>query len=232
MTLKISHNTLPGAKDEISNSEALKISSKMEEWHKADYAGYSRIIDVGSDCHPDLENLGELAKLCRTNSKGLPIRDFVILGIGGSSLGAEAILRALRPPLKEPRFHVADNSDPTTFSWLLGSLKQEETLFYVVAKSGGTPETLSQFLIAVDWARKSLGDDWKKHFVLCTDPVKGDLRSLSKRWQLPCLDIPPAVGGRFSALTPVGLFPAAFGGLSIDNFLRGAASVADWNRKD
>jgi glucose-6-phosphate isomerase len=68
--------------------------------------------------------------------------------------------------------------------------------------------------------------------VLCTDPVKGDLRALAQRWKLDCLEVPPAVGGRFTVLTPVGLFPAAFAGIPLEDFLAGASSVAAWERKN
>jgi glucose-6-phosphate isomerase len=229
--LKVTHSSLPGFGAEIPGQEAVKITAKMEEWNRSSYAGFRRLLEHGSDCHPDLKAIRNAADSHRAGGTGRPIRDCVILGIGGSSLGAEAIVRALHPALREPRFHVADNSDPTAFRWLLNELRADETLFYVVAKSGGTPETLSQFLVALDWVRKTVpGDAWKRHFVLCTDPQKGDLRALAQRWKLSCLDVPPAVGGRFSVLTPVGLFPAAFAGLPIEDFLRGASSVAHWDQ--
>jgi glucose-6-phosphate isomerase len=230
--LTVKNATIPGFDAAISGPEAVKLSAKMQEWNASSYAGYRRLLSEGSDCAPDLAKIRALAEAHRKGATGKAIRDFVILGIGGSSLGGEAVVRALRPTLAEPRFHVMDNSDPDWFRWLLDSVKPEETLFYVVAKSGGTPETISQFLVALEWAKKALaGDSWKKHFVLCTDPEKGDLRALARRWKLDCLDVPPAVGGRFSVLTPVGLFPAAFAGLPLEDFLEGARSVAAWETK-
>lgn len=198
------------------------IAAKMKEWDESSYAGYRRAIQKGSDSFPDFASIRRVAEAHRAG-----IRDFVILGIGGSSLGAEAVLRALHPTSAQVRFHILDNADPTWMRWLLDSLNPAATLFYVVAKSGGTPETLSQFLVAREWIQKSVSD-WKKHFVCCTDPSKGDLRALAKKWNLSCLDVPPKVGGRFSVLTPVGLFPAAFAGMPIEDFVAGAASVAAW----
>jgi glucose-6-phosphate isomerase len=218
--LKVTQSSLPPA-----GADEAKIGAKMDEWRQSDYAGFRRVLDPGSDCAPDLARIESLA---RERAKG--IRDFVILGIGGSSLGAEAIVRALHSPLREPRFHVADNADPTVFRWLLDGLNPAETLFYVVAKSGGTPETLSQFLVAQEWCARAT-PNWKKHFVLCTDPAKGDLRALARRWGLDALEVPPAVGGRFTVLTPVGLFPAACAGLPIAELLAGARSVAAWETK-
>lgn len=233
-SLTVSNSTLPGYSDAISGPEALRLSAKMQEWNESSFAGYRRILRKGSDCHPDIGHIRKTANAHRSGATGRPIRDFVLLGIGGSSLGGEAILRALRPGLEEPRFHFMDNSDPQWFRWVLSHAKPEETLFFVVAKSGGTPETMSQFLVAIEWLKKALGggDAWKKHFVLCTDPEKGDLRAVAKRWKLSCLDIPSAVGGRFSALTPVGLFPAAFAGLALEDLLSGAESVAHWEARN
>ncbi|MGZ3650334.1 MAG: glucose-6-phosphate isomerase [Bdellovibrionota bacterium] len=223
--LQVTGSTLPAYA--LTQPELAAITAHMHEWKNSDFAGFRRVLQKGDAAQPDLARIRTLA-----DSRRAGVRDFVILGIGGSSLGAEAMVRALHSPLKEPRFHVADNSDPTVFRWLLDGLKPAETLFYVVAKSGSTPETLSQFLVARDWLANSLGGEaWKKHFVLCTDPVRGDLRTLANRWQLDSLEVPSAVGGRFTALTPVGLFPAAFAGLAIEEFMAGAASVEAWGEK-
>ncbi|HEY8278384.1 MAG TPA: glucose-6-phosphate isomerase [Bdellovibrionota bacterium] len=230
-SLRLESFSIPGYNANELRERGERLLPQLAEWSKSDFAGFRRVLDSGSDCYPDLKKIRRMAAAHRKGSSGKPIRDFVILGIGGSSLGAEAILRALHSPLQEPRFHVLDNADPAQMSWLLKGLDSRETLFYVVAKSGATPETLSQFLVAIQWVKKrAKGESWKKHFVLCTDPAKGDLRTLASRWKLDCLEVPPAVGGRFSVLTPVGLFPAAFAGIPLDPFLKGAASVAAWEK--
>lgn len=228
--LRVTGSTLPPYS--LTPAEKENLGVRMREWNESDYAGFRRVLNQGSDCYPDLAKIRALADSHRKGSSGKAIKDFVVLGIGGSSLGAEAILRALHSPHKEPRFHIADNSDPAVFQWLLDGINPEETLLYVVAKSGGTMETLSQFLVAQDWLQKACPHDgWKKHVVLCTDPQKGDLRALASRWKLDCLEVPSAVGGRFTVLTPVGLFPAVFAGLSAEEFLAGAASVAAWEKQ-
>ena len=227
--LKVIGSTLPPYS--LTAAEKEHLSVRMKEWNESDFAGFRRVLEKGGDCAPDLAKIRALVDSHRVGASGKPIKDFVILGIGGSSLGAEAILRALHSPHKEPRFHIADNSDPAAFRWLLDGINPEETLLYVVAKSGGTMETLSQFLVAQDWLQRSVPHDgWKKHVVLCTDPTKGDLRALANRWKLDCLEVPAAVGGRFTVLTPVGLFPAVFAGLQAEEFLAGAASVASWEK--
>jgi len=161
--------------------------------------------------------------------------DVVILGIGGSALGPIALRTALRPSgwnmLDEktrggyPRLNVLDNVDPETIAALLGRLQLARTLFIVTSKSGGTAETMAQFLI-VHERITSAKLDVAKHLVFVTDPRQGALRPLAERLQVPALDIPPSVGGRFSVLTPVGTLPAALIGIDVQSLLAGADEMA------
>lgn len=161
--------------------------------------------------------------------------DVVILGIGGSALGPIALRTALRPSgwntLNDkardsyPRLHVLDNVDPETISSLLGRLRVSRALFIVTSKSGGTAETMSQFLIVherIGAARL----DVSKHMVFVTDPKQGALRPLAERLRVPALDIPANIGGRFSVLTPVGTLPAALIGIDVKSLLGGAGEMA------
>jgi len=161
--------------------------------------------------------------------------DVVILGIGGSALGPIALRTALRPSslnmLDEksrsgyPRLHVLDNVDPETIDGLLGNLRLDRTLFIVTSKSGGTAETMAQFLIVHDrLTRANL--DVTKQMVFITDPKQGALRPLAEALSVPALDIPASVGGRFSVLTPVGTLPAALIGIDVRSLLSGAGAMA------
>lgn len=161
--------------------------------------------------------------------------DVVILGIGGSALGPIALRTALRPSgwnmLDEkarggyPRLQVLDNVDPETIAALLGRLQLARTLFIVTSKSGGTAETMAQFLVVHDRI-SSAKLDVSKHMVFVTDPKQGALRPLAERLKVPALDIPPNVGGRFSVLTPVGTLPAALIGIDVKSLLAGAGEMA------
>jgi glucose-6-phosphate isomerase len=161
--------------------------------------------------------------------------DVVILGIGGSALGPIALRTALRPSgwnmLDEksrggyPRLHVLDNVDPETIDALLGNLRMDRTLFIVTSKSGGTAETMAQFLIAHDRLTRA-SHDVTKQMVFITDPKQGALRPLAEGLSVPALDIPASVGGRFSVLTPVGTLPAALIGIDVRSLLSGAAAMA------
>jgi glucose-6-phosphate isomerase len=161
--------------------------------------------------------------------------EIVVLGIGGSALGPIALRTALLEPAwntltKEerggsPRLHVLDNVDPRTIAGLLDRVALDRTLFVVTSKSGGTAETMAQYLV-VRGRIAERGLDPKNHLVLVTDPKKGALRELAMSDGIPAVDIPSAVGGRFSVLTPVGILPAALVGMDTASLLAGARDIA------
>jgi glucose-6-phosphate isomerase len=162
--------------------------------------------------------------------------DVVVLGIGGSALGPIALRTALRPSgwnsLPDdrrqglPRLHVLDNVDPATMAGLLDRLDLRRALFIVTSKSGGTAETMAQYLVVRHRLDAARGGEAHTHLVFVTDPAKGALRAIARADGVPALDIPPAVGGRFSVLTPVGLLPAASIGIDTAALLAGAADMA------
>ncbi|HXG18607.1 MAG TPA: glucose-6-phosphate isomerase [Methylomirabilota bacterium] len=150
----------------------------------------------------------------------------VVLGIGGSALGARALYQALLPSLspQHPALHVADNIDPVSFGALLERLNLSRTLFNVISKSGETAETMAQFLIVRQLLQDKLGAAAvKQRLIVTTDAKSGYLRPLVDREGWRDLVIPAGVGGRFSVFTPVGLFPAAVVGIDIEELLAGAA---------
>jgi glucose-6-phosphate isomerase len=164
--------------------------------------------------------------------------DVVILGIGGSGLGATAVKEALLGPYWNakgdeardhfPRLHVVDNPDPFTFRSLLDRLDPTRTMFNVVSKSGATAETMAQYLVARAWVEASVGDDKSRgHFLFTTDPTHGALRQIGEAEDIPMLPVPENVGGRFSVLSPVGLLPAAICGVDVRALLAGAAEMAE-----
>jgi glucose-6-phosphate isomerase len=146
----------------------------------------------------------------------------VVLGIGGSALGARTLVEALGNDM--PRVVVVDNLDPVTFGSLLDRLQLERTVFNVVSKGGETAETMAQFLVVRERLLRELGAvDYKQHVIITTDAEKGHLRQIVNDEGFRDLVVPAGVGGRFSVLTPVGLLPAAVAGIRIDELLAGAA---------
>ncbi|MGA1790935.1 MAG: glucose-6-phosphate isomerase [bacterium] len=164
--------------------------------------------------------------------------NFVLLGIGGSALGPIAVHTALHsdfynfsPPVKRQdrsRVFFMDNIDPDRIEYLLDFLEDslDRTIFNVVTKSGGTAETLANFLVFRDRLRKRLGNGrLSEHFIVTTDPESGTLRKIALEEKYSILTIPKGVGGRFSVFTPVGLLPSAVSGIDIHALLDGARQM-------
>jgi glucose-6-phosphate isomerase len=156
----------------------------------------------------------------------------LLLGIGGSALGTRALVNALRAPAWNelddegrefyPRLTVLENVDPTTVRAALRRIDPRRVLVNVVSKSGGTAETLAQYLVVRAWLEEALGPAALRHLVFTTDPARGALREIAAREGIATLDVPPDVGGRFSVLSPVGLLPAALVGIDIAALIAGA----------
>lgn len=162
----------------------------------------------------------------------------LVLGIGGSSLGTRALVGALRPPAWNelgdeqreffPRITVLENVDPSSVAAALDRIDPRRVLVNVVSKSGGTAETLAQYLVVRHWLDAALGPEAAaRHLVFTTDPERGPLRAMASEEGVATLEVPPAVGGRFSVLSPVGLLPAALVGVDVRGLLRGAARALE-----
>ncbi|WP_396219012.1 glucose-6-phosphate isomerase [Gemmatimonas sp.] len=162
--------------------------------------------------------------------------DVLLLGIGGSALGPIALRTALRPPAWNalgaearggaPRLHVLDNVDPATIAATVSRLELSRTLVLVISKSGGTVETMAQYLIVRDALARAVGEDAaRQHLIFITDPEVGALRKIARAEGITTLDVPANVGGRFSVLSPVGMLPAALIGIDVKALLAGAADV-------
>ena len=156
----------------------------------------------------------------------------LVLGIGGSALGTKALLNALRRPAWNewddegrdffPRLTVLENIDPTSVSAAMQRIDPRRVLVNVISKSGGTAETMAQYLVVRAWLDEALGGAATRHLVFTTDPERGALREIAGREHIATLDVPADIGGRFSVLSPVGLLPAALVGIDIEGLLAGA----------
>lgn len=157
-------------------------------------------------------------------------RHMVLLGIGGSALGARALQKAFhpqqdRPGHEGPCLWIADNIDADTLEAWFDALDPRETIVVAVSKSGGTIETVAQYLLAREWLRGHLGDAWRDNVLLVTDALHGFLREEADAHGIATLPVPDHLGGRYSVLSAVGLVPAAFLGMDWKALLRGALSV-------
>jgi glucose-6-phosphate isomerase len=220
----------------ISDSEWREAGGRFEAAHAAVTATHGEgtlgFLDLPGD---DALHRRTLEYVARLREGGRLPTDVVVLGIGGSALGPIALRTALRPPQwnllddrargGNPRLHVLDNVDPATIDALLGRLDLRKTLFVVISKSGGTAETMAQYLVVRGRLDALLGEGATERLVFVTDPQKGALRTIARAEGIAALDIPANVGGRFSVLTPVGILPAALMGIDTAALLQGAADM-------
>ncbi|MEM4781005.1 MAG: glucose-6-phosphate isomerase, partial [Halalkalicoccus sp.] len=121
--------------------------------------------------------------------------------------------------------YTPDDVDPEHVEGLLARLDLSRTALHVVSRSGTTAETLANFLVVRE-AMDSAGVDWTAR-TLVTTGEEGNLRALAERHDLPALDVPAGVPGRFSALSTVALPAAALGGGDVEGLLAGASAEAD-----
>ena len=154
--------------------------------------------------------------------------DFIVLGTGGSNLGAKTLFalnhQGLTQAPKGIRCHFFDNVDPVTFRALMAALDPKTTFVFSVSKSGTTAETLSQTVLLLDWLRQA-GCDLAKHIAVLTEPKPSPLSGLAQRFGLRAFPHDPLMGGRFSVLSIVGLIPALVAGIDGAAVRTGAASI-------
>jgi glucose-6-phosphate isomerase len=179
------------------------------------------------------DDLAQIREAAKKLSDGAT--DIVVLGTGGSSLGGQTLAQlafynvpgvgSLQPA---PRMHFIDNLDPISFAAMLAKLPLATTRFVSISKSGGTAETLMQTIAALS-ALKQAGVDPRNAVLGISEPAKAGkrngLRDLLGKHQVAMLDHDTQVGGRYSALTNVGLLPAAVLGLDIAALRKGAAKA-------
>ena len=152
------------------------------------------------------------------------IRDAVVLGMGGSSLAPEVYSRTFKPAFRYPAVTVLDSTHPAAVSALARRIDPAHSLFVVSSKSGTTTEMLSFFHFF--WAQLEGVADRGRHFVAVTDPGTPLEKLARERGFRAVFSAPPEVGGRYSALTPFGLVPAALLGVEVGRLLARAREMA------
>ncbi|MBE2185784.1 MAG: glucose-6-phosphate isomerase [Rhodothermales bacterium] len=172
-----------------------------------------------------MERLVDVSSDIRANADVL-----VCIGIGGSYLGAQAVLDALNPYFGQraaPKIVFAGHQMSGRYlDELLASLEGQSVYVNVISKSGTTLEPALAFRALRTWMVETYGpEEARKRIVATTDPKGGALRTLATDEGYTTFEIPPDVGGRFSVLTPVGLIPIGAAGHDIQALFRGAADL-------
>ncbi len=180
------------------------------------------------------------AKKIQGNSEVL-----IVIGIGGSYLGARAAIELLKSPfynnLKKDTpdiYYVGNNINPTYLNEIISICEGRDFSVNVISKSGTTTEPALAFRVFKKLAEDRYGKDGAKdHIFATTDKAKGTLKELSNTEGYETFVVPDDVGGRFSVLTAVGLLPIAVAGCDIDKLMEGAAKaqsdlMADYAEND
>lgn len=183
-----------------------------------DFLGW---VDLPDGIHSDLlADINASAKKIQNNSEYL-----VVVGIGGSYLGARAIIEANLPYFPGTRtkiLYAGHHLDADYHNELLSFLEDKDFSVNVISKSGTTTEPALAFRSLLALLQKKYGSSELKNRVFSTtDASKGALKKLSDDFGFKTYTIADDVGGRYSVLTPVGLLPIAAAGISIDEFVAG-----------
>lgn len=222
----------PGGLEQAAFDDMLARTAPALEWLRA--AAHDRALPhlALPFAQDDLAPIEELAARLRRDCA-----DIVVCGTGGSSLGGQALAQVAgwHAPAScslaadGPRLHFCDNLDADGYARLLAGLDLARSHFLVISKSGTTPETLAQAIAALSACDAAgLADAVPAAFTILTEDVAGrtgGLKALAAARGLPHLDHPPDLGGRYSALSAVGLLPALLAGLDARAVRAGAAGV-------
>ncbi|MFT5144159.1 MAG: glucose-6-phosphate isomerase [Rhodothermales bacterium] len=188
----------------------------------AEYLGWRDLV-----LEPDDALIGSIEALAAKIREDADI--FLCIGIGGSYLGALAVIEALTPYFAkegDPEIIFAGTSMSGAYlKQLLAHLEGKSVYVNVISKSGTTLEPAIAFRLIRSWMEETFDDADDRIFVT-TDPDKGALNALRQEHPYTKFVIPPDVGGRFSVLTPVGLLPIAVAGVDIRSLFYGATEAA------
>jgi len=219
----------------IDDAEYKNIAAEMQQTHQmvidrsgkgAEFLGWH---NLPSSITPEIINdIKETADTIRKKAKY-----FVVIGIGGSYLGARAVIEALQDPFdayKEsdnPKIlYAGQNLSEDYMHSLLSLLDNEDYAITVISKSGTTTEPAIAFrLLAQHLENKYGAEEAASRIIAITDAEKGALRTLATQKGYKTYVVPDDVGGRFSVLTPVGLLPIAVAGIDINALVNGATHM-------
>jgi len=213
----------PGACPRPAFDSALARAESELSWLREQHKARSlELLDVPSRSDDLAAAQSVVDAYCKDTS------DVAVLGIGGSSLGGQALKALEAAGRKGPRVTFHDNPDPESWRAAMAGFDLKTTRFVVISKSGGTAETLMQALTAADAIERAGGGKYLKyHFAIVTEPKPSPLRAFAESIGAPVLDHPMGVGGRYSVLTIVGALPALIMGLDVRALRAGAQIVLD-----
>ena len=230
----------------IKEKEIMKYNDIVEKVHdelheiatnENDFAGWLEL-----PTNYDREEFARIKKVANKIKKDSDV--LVVIGIGGSYLGARAVIEALNNtfynilPDKQRKFpqifFVGNNMSPDYVNELLECISQKNISVNVISKSGTTTEPAIAFRIFREYLESKYGiDEARKRIYVTTDKAKGALKTLANEEEYETFVIPDNIGGRYSVLTAVGLLPIAVSGIDIDKLINGARNGQEkYNNSD
>ena len=220
---------------EIAYMEEM-VKSAHEKLHNGTGAGSDFLGWVDLPVNYDKDEFARIQKAAEKIKSDSDV--LVVIGIGGSYLGARAAIEMLTSSFhntldsdkrKAPKiFFVGNNISSTYMADLLEAIEGKEVSVNVISKSGTTTEPAIAFRIFKDYLEKKYGkEEAKNRIYATTDKAKGALKTLADAEGYETFVVPDDVGGRFSVLTPVGLLPIAAAGIDIAEMMQGAADARE-----
>ncbi len=227
----------------VSQEELTAIAPQVKAAHEALHAGTGLGNDfIGWLTLPtdydkeEFARIKEAAKRIQSNTDV-----FIVIGIGGSYLGARAAIEFLTSPnynalcKDTPQIYYAGNSiSSTALAELIDLCEGKDVSINMISKSGTTTEPAIAFRVLRELLEKKYGKEGAKERIYCTtDKARGTLKQLADREGYETFVVPDDVGGRYSVLTAVGLLPIAVAGADIDALMSGAQKAqADFDNED
>ncbi|MBO5413180.1 MAG: glucose-6-phosphate isomerase [Clostridia bacterium] len=230
----------------IKEKEIMKYKNEVEKAHEElheiandekEFAGW---LELPTDYDKkEFEKIKKAAEKIRKDSDAL-----VVIGIGGSYLGARAVIEALNSTFynilpdkqrKSPQiFFVGNNMSPDYVNELIECIAKKDISINVISKSGTTTEPAIAFRIFREYLESKYGiDEARRRIYVTTDKAKGALKILANEEEYETFVIPDNVGGRYSVLTAVGLLPIAVSGINIEKLMNGARNGQEkYNNSD
>ena len=212
----------------LTEEEILKSESSALNARKTLVEGTGAGNDfLGWVNYPNTFDKEEFARIKKAAEKIRKDSDvLVVIGIGGSYLGAKAIIEALSPYFKKEKdlevIFAGHNLSSTYAAELLAYLENKEFSINVISKSGTTTEPAIAFRLFKELLEKKYGKDASSRIYATTDKARGALRTLANSEGYETFIVPDDVGGRYSWFTAVGLLPVAASGINIDDLMQGA----------
>lgn len=220
---------------QISEKEIMKFDKSIKEFatdlesrsaKEDDFVGWLH-LPTNYD-KEEFERIKVAAKKIQENSDV-----FIVIGIGGSYLGARAVIESLshtfsnlqsKDKRKAPQIlYVGNNLSPNYLTDLLDIISDKDISLNVISKSGTTTEPAIAFRVLKEYVEQKYGEkEAKNRIFVTTDKNKGALKNLANEMNYETFVVPDNVGGRYSVLTAVGLLPIAVAGINIDELMEGA----------